>query len=50
MKKFYFFNSSRKNENCPLSIWALTPHAAFCMALRYMLEHGYKGSPVRIAL
>jgi len=50
MKKFYFFNSSWKSENCPLSIWAASAHSAFCLALRYMLEHGYKGSPMRIVI
>lgn len=50
MKKFYFFKSSWKSEHCPLTIWAINPHKAFCLALRYMLEHGYKGSPVRLAV
>jgi hypothetical protein len=46
----YVFKSSRKNEHVNVTVFTTSATRAFMLALMNFTKHGYKGSPVRLAL
>lgn len=46
----YVFKSSRKNEHVNVTVFSTSAKRAFMLALMNFIKHGYKGSPVRLAL
>lgn len=49
--KIFFFTSTRKSDRLSqITIVTTTPKRAYMRALVYFKEHGYKGSPKRLAV
>ena len=47
----YVFKSSRKSEsNIHVTVFTNSSKRAFMLALMNFIKHGYKGSPVRLAI